>query len=230
MQDFMDLLNQVGGDSLILTGAINDAETDWPPGLIYRSDGGQELEHLISQPYKETLVGEEITVVTHVLITNPRIVDDIIDLYATAGPDDVVGVVTHVYNFEDDPLFFRQWLEFIQGKNCKTVRKIMRERRHGTGVEESPFQNHPSRYTLDQNSPNPFNASTIFRYYLEKPSLVTLTVYNLIGERIAVLIDDHRPAGRHSVIWNAQGMSTGLYLCRLEADGYTATKKLIFQK
>ena len=90
-------------------------------------------------------------------------------------------------------------------------------------VEDTPAA---SAYILCQNYPNPFNSSTMIEYYIPKQSLVKIEVYNVLGQRIAVLADAVKQSGSHSVIWNAAGMASGLYFCRIEAGIYTAVRKM----
>ena len=84
----------------------------------------------------------------------------------------------------------------------------------------------PAQFQLDQNYPNPFNPSTTIAYALPEPSRVRLVIYNMLGQQVAELVSAEQPAGTHSVVWNASGYSSGLYLMRLEAGSYTATRKL----
>ena len=88
----------------------------------------------------------------------------------------------------------------------------------------------PASYQLEQNYPNPFNPSTAIRFSLEKNSLVKLTVYNMLGERVAVLADGYLNAGTHEATWNAASLSSGLYFYRLEAGNTTLTRKMTLMK
>ncbi len=88
----------------------------------------------------------------------------------------------------------------------------------------------PASYQLEQNYPNPFNPSTAIRFSLEKNSLVKLTVYNMLGERVAVLADGYLNAGTHEATWNASSLSSGLYFYRLEAGNTTLTRKMTLMK
>jgi len=56
---------------------------------------------------------------------------------------------------------------------------------------------------------------------------VSLSIYDLLGREIAVLVDDARPAGRYQVLWDASNFPTGMYICRLSADGVIFTRKLL---
>ena len=88
----------------------------------------------------------------------------------------------------------------------------------------------PTYYDLAQNYPNPFNPSTAIQFSMVKDGKVTLTVFNTIGEEVAVLVNDHLTAGTHSIDWQPDGMSSGVYFYRLSAGDYTATKKMILMR
>jgi len=84
-----------------------------------------------------------------------------------------------------------------------------------------------SEFTLNQNYPNPFNPLTTIRYALPRRSHVTLTVYNTLGEHVAVLQNGEQETGYHEVKFDAAGLSSGLYVYRIQAGDYVATRKLL---
>jgi hypothetical protein len=92
-------------------------------------------------------------------------------------------------------------------------------------VQEQPL---PLSHRLLQNFPNPFNPSTTISYQLEASDHVTLEVFDLVGQRVATLVDEVQTAGDHSVNWHATENASGIYLCRLSAGKFVATKKLVF--
>ena len=75
----------------------------------------------------------------------------------------------------------------------------------------------PAVYSLYNNYPNPFNPTTNIRFDIPKGSIVKLTIYNLLGEEVSVLVNSQLDAGKYSYSWNAQNYSSGLYMYRLEA-------------
>ncbi len=85
----------------------------------------------------------------------------------------------------------------------------------------------PTKYVLYQNNPNPFNPSTIIHYGLPKSSFVALAVYNTLGQRVAQLINQQQEAGFHDVVFRADNLSSGIYFCRLQAEDFVATTKLL---
>jgi len=85
----------------------------------------------------------------------------------------------------------------------------------------------PRMFALDQNYPNPFNPSTIIHYGLPNHSHVTLTVFNTLGQQVAQLVDGEIDAGYHEVKFDGSGLSSGVYLYRMQAGGHMETKRLL---
>jgi photosystem II stability/assembly factor-like uncharacterized protein len=87
-----------------------------------------------------------------------------------------------------------------------------------------------SSFNLQQNYPNPFNPSTTIEYSIAEDGFVKLAVYNLLGEEVATLVNTQQKAGSYEVNFNARGLSSGVYLYRIEAANYTASKKFVLMK
>jgi photosystem II stability/assembly factor-like uncharacterized protein len=97
-----------------------------------------------------------------------------------------------------------------------------------TGVENNDTS--PNDFSLMQNYPNPFNPSTKISWQSPVSSWQTLKVYNVLGNEVAILIDEFRTAGRYEVAFNASELSSGVYFYRLNSGSFTETKKLILIK
>ncbi|MCC6548823.1 MAG: T9SS type A sorting domain-containing protein [Ignavibacteriaceae bacterium] len=98
-----------------------------------------------------------------------------------------------------------------------------------TSVKGNTLQ--PDKFELLQNYPNPFNPSTVIRFSLPEASAVTLRVYNVIGQEIAVLVNNElRAAGSHEVSFNANAFANGVYIYKLESAGLSMTKKMTLLK
>jgi hypothetical protein len=88
----------------------------------------------------------------------------------------------------------------------------------------------PSEYRLSQNYPNPFNPETRIEFTIPEKQLVSVKVYNLLGEYVAEIVNKVKEAGRYSVVFNATGLPSGIYIYRLETSGYTSNRKMTLLK
>ena len=88
----------------------------------------------------------------------------------------------------------------------------------------------PKGFTLSQNYPNPFNPATKINYEIPAGSMVNLTVYDISGRVIAELVNTNQPAGKHSVNFSPQNLSSGVYFYRISAGEFTETKKMTLLK
>jgi hypothetical protein len=93
----------------------------------------------------------------------------------------------------------------------------------------------PRAYALHQSYPNPFNATTIIKYDLPRPSDAKITIYNILGQTVKTLVNEKMPAGYHEAIWDARNyqgktVASGVYLYRLEAGEFVANKKMLLLK
>jgi hypothetical protein len=95
-----------------------------------------------------------------------------------------------------------------------------------THVSTSPL-GPPQSFTLEQNYPNPFNPSTTITFELPKPSHVSLSVFDLLGREVSVLVNERRNAGAHEVKFDASGFSSGVYFYRLQAGDFVRTRKFV---
>jgi hypothetical protein len=96
------------------------------------------------------------------------------------------------------------------------------------GIEGQTAQ--PPAYALSQNFPNPFNPSTLIRYQLPGAGPVRLTVYDILGREVATLVDGMEQQGLHEARFDGGGLSSGVYLYRLQTAGFVQQKKMILQK
>jgi len=93
----------------------------------------------------------------------------------------------------------------------------------------------PKEFAVSQNYPNPFNPSTIINYALPKSSLVTLKIYNILGQEVKTLLNTQSPAGFYSVQWNGennfgQHVASGIYIYRVTAGQYVKSMKMVMLK
>ncbi len=99
-----------------------------------------------------------------------------------------------------------------------------------TGIEGKTNGNLPTKYELMQNYPNPFNPTTTINYSVAKQGLVTLNVYNMLGQRVATLVNKVQNTGRYSVNFDALKLASGVYLYRIQSGNFSLTKKMILLK
>ena len=88
----------------------------------------------------------------------------------------------------------------------------------------------PSSFKLEQNFPNPFNASTIIRFNLSSKAMVRLVIYDILGRKISELVNEEKQAGTYSLHFNGSSLSSGIYFYRMQAGNFLSTKKLILLK
>ena len=94
----------------------------------------------------------------------------------------------------------------------------------------APAGGAPVVFALHQNYPNPFNPSTVLSFTLGKGALTSLTVYNVLGQKVATLFNGFAPAGTHEVTFDARALSSGVYFYRLESGNLASVKKMMLLK
>nr|NIM98287.1 T9SS type A sorting domain-containing protein [candidate division Zixibacteria bacterium] len=102
-------------------------------------------------------------------------------------------------------------------------------------TEEEAEESRPESFSLSQNYPNPFNPQTQIKYALPEDCDVKLTIYNLLGQKVRVLVDEHQSAGYKRVHWDGKDerghdLASGIYFCKIRAGEFTDAKKMILIK
>jgi hypothetical protein len=113
-----------------------------------------------------------------------------------------------------DPVFFSAW-DYTNQKPT-------------TGVERTVGI--PLAYNLDQNYPNPFNPTTKIDYSIKSAGVISLKVFNLLGQVVATLAEGKQEAGNYRIVFDASRFSSGIYFYQLTAGNFVATKKMMFLK
>ena len=103
------------------------------------------------------------------------------------------------------------------------------------GIEESGSMQIPDAYLLEQNTPNPFTTRTAINYAIPEITSVNISVYNIAGEKIIILLDESKQPGYHTVYWNGRDengveVSNGVYFYKISANHYSTMKKLIIAR
>ena len=88
----------------------------------------------------------------------------------------------------------------------------------------------PEQFALEQNYPNPFNPSTSITYQVSKAGLVTIKVYNLLGQEVTSLVNEEKVPGTYRVTWNAEGIPSGVYFYTMNSSSFAATRQMILLK
>jgi len=94
-------------------------------------------------------------------------------------------------------------------------------------VSVDPAESLPETPRLHQNYPNPFNPLTTIKYVLPKSSQVTLSVFDMLGREVSVLVNERRDAGYHSINFDGSNLASGVYFYRLQTGDFTQTKRLL---
>jgi hypothetical protein len=97
-------------------------------------------------------------------------------------------------------------------------------------TDESMYGQLPLKYELLQNFPNPFNPSTSISYKIPEATHVTFTIYNMLGQQVASLVDKNQDAGYYNIQFNSQHLASGIYFYKLQAGNFFQTKKLTIIK
>jgi len=88
----------------------------------------------------------------------------------------------------------------------------------------------PDRFTLGQNFPNPFNPSTKISWQSPVDSWQTLKIYDVLGNEVATLVNEYKPAGVYEVQFDASQLSSGIYFYKLQAGNFVEIKKMVLLK
>ena len=137
----------------------------------------------------------------------------IVDIWLNISLTDSINAVLEIYS--NDPVTQKY--------------QLLVDARIITSVEDR-IKHIPAKYELSQNFPNPFNPITTIHYTIPKKGKVTLTVYNLLGEKVAILVDSEQSPAYKQATWDASKFASGIYFYRLQARDFIQTKKMVLLK
>jgi hypothetical protein len=182
--------------------------------------------------YNGTLVRVNWTVNSEISIDRYAIERGAGGTFAEVGAINAIGNTdtTQAYEYVDTPAsgaVYEYRIRQITNDGAQELSPAMSVNTT-TGVRDDAVS--PYTFGLSQNYPNPFNPATTVRYSLASSKTVTLKIFDVLGRAVATLINDVRPAGIHTVEWNASNVSSGVYFYELRAGEFRAVKKLIVQK
>ena len=127
-----------------------------------------------------------------------------------------------------DNLEFQPVKILISSRNNGTFDDSVLIQNQVTSVPGREVESGPLRYMLVPNYPNPFNPSTVIAYQIPERQRVTVAVFNILGQRVASLVDEVENAGTYRVTWTPGGTAaSGVYFCRMSAGAFVATRKMV---
>jgi hypothetical protein len=138
-----------------------------------------------------------------------------------------------VFTFDAAELDAGQYYAFVVINNSDPFRPTVVIPIHLTvsgGVDVSGDATGPLAYDLEQNFPNPFNPITTIRYSLPRRSHVTLSVFNTLGQQVAILRNGEQEAGYHDVQFDGSGRASGVYFYRMVTGGFRQTRHFVLMK
>ncbi len=103
----------------------------------------------------------------------------------------------------------------------------------GSGIllpVENAYRSTPAKYELSQNFPNPFNPTTAITFAVPQKGLVTLKVYDILGNTITTLVNEEKPAGQYTKQFDAHNIASGVYFYKLTVGGVSLSKKMLVIK
>jgi predicted GH43/DUF377 family glycosyl hydrolase len=228
--DGIEWVRQNNGQPILDKGSFGewDHEALWDASVLRHQSGGFEMWYTGSQPWDLHLGHATSTNgITWTKDTlNPILTDDwqSFDMAWQAGP----------CVLETQPDYYEMWFCGSQTPTSHYRFQIGYASRQPAfvGIAENPQFSMPKEFSLGRNFPNPFNPSTTISYELPAASHVTLTIYDITGRTVTTLEETHQPAGIYSVQWNGTNdsgypVSTGVYLCRLQAGDFSKTIKMV---
>lgn len=126
------------------------------------------------------------------------------------------------YSFTDD---------VVSGKHAYRLKQIDNDGQFAySNVIEVDAGNIPDKFVLEQNYPNPFNPVTTIKFSLPESGNVNLTIYNLLGEKVAEPVNEFKNAGVHTVNFNASELNSGVYIYKIESNGFVQSRKMTLIK
>ena len=139
----------------------------------------------------------------------------------------------NIYRSHQAPQYWEFYVGTVQftileGGTSAGLREGYQSNCRPVSVEPTPIV--PTQFALYPNYPNPFNPTTSIAYDLPKIAFVQLNVFNLLGEKVATLVNGVEMAGTKSVAFDARNLSSGVYFCRLQAGGFVKTMRMMVTK
>ncbi len=135
-----------------------------------------------------------------------------------------------VWNDQQDQSFAIDLAAQIGSMEFDPDRWILRTAQYVVGIANEPFHHLPADYSIGQNYPNPFNPETSIRFSIPQAEHVKITVYNILGEEKAELLDQRISAGTHIVKFDGRGLASGIYFYEFQAGNFMTVRKMLLAK
>lgn len=210
--DSSEIISPVDGAMLMLTGAANTVfEATWSTSMDSDDNNLSYIWQLASDSAFTNLLVNTNVGADAMFTTDFGTLVDIL-----ASLDVAVGASVTVYH--------RVIVSDGSNHTMGTPSKAILER--GTITANENNTENPVEFTLDQNYPNPFNPSTNISFSISEPGLVSLKVYNLLGQEVASLVNERLSSGSYDFNFDASQLSSGIYIYRLQSSGKSITKKM----
>ena len=137
-----------------------------------------------------------------------------------------------ITDLEPDTWYYIAMMTSDESSNWSDLSNVIAVKTQSLSLDvDSDDYNIPDDFNLAQNYPNPFNPSTKIDFSIPVTAHVTISIFNILGQETATIIDEIKPAGNYSIIWNGidsygQSVSSGIYFYRINADDYTESRKM----
>lgn len=121
--------------------------------------------------------------------------------------------------------------EYGETSYTELIGAIINGMRYGTLTLGIKINNVMSKeFNLSQNYPNPFNGTTIIEYKIQKRTRVRITVYDVLGQELSILVDEEKNGGNYKIKFNSNNLSSGLYFYRLTSDNFAISKTMLLMR
>jgi flagellar hook assembly protein FlgD len=151
--------------------------------------------------------------------------------YASIYNDSLIyGSERFIVNYTDGKIDSTEYEYYSESdsmyrKESKTIYSY-----NNTATSNETSKEEIKSFVLNQNYPNPFNPSTTFQFGIPEAAVVTLDIYNMLGQKVNTLVNERRAAGFHTVTFDATNLSSGMYIYRIQAGDFVSTKKMMLIK
>jgi hypothetical protein len=205
----------------VITSVNNWLNTVWQTGFNLNLNEWYMITSVFKEDTVSTYINNEY--VGFMVLTGPIMPDN----KPLEIGRDVPGTTEYFYGKLDDIKIFNRALTYQEVKNLYNFGST-------TEIEADRYSTTPETFLLEQNYPNPFNPTTKIRYSIPNVGFglaqTVLKVYDVLGNEVATLVNEEKPAGSYEVTFDASNLSSGIYFYKINAGSFSDTKKMILIK